>query len=71
MILKETYEGGFKYYYAVAVVKKGSMPDVTHLRNLRGKRACFAGVGSQAGWNIPIYTVNKLVIMFILIISLI
>ncbi|GAB0092188.1 Transferrin [Sergentomyia squamirostris] len=54
-ILQETYEGGFKNYYAVAVIKTGTLTDVHALRELRGKKACFAGVGSQAGWTIPIY----------------
>lgn len=57
-IMQETLEGGLSNYYAVAVVKKGSLPDVHHIRNLRNKKACFAYVGSQAGWNIPIYTVS-------------
>ncbi|XP_070490129.1 transferrin 2 [Chironomus tepperi] len=55
-IMQETLEGGLSNYYAVAVVKKGTLPDVNHIRNLRNKKACFAYVGSQAGWNIPIYT---------------
>jgi ABC-type phosphate/phosphonate transport system substrate-binding protein len=57
-IMQETLEGGLSNYYAVAVVKKGSLPDVHHIRHLRNKKACFAYVGSQAGWNIPIYTVS-------------
>ncbi|XP_055700700.1 melanotransferrin isoform X2 [Phlebotomus papatasi] len=54
-ILQETYEGGFKNYFAVAVIKTGTLSDVYAIRDLRGKQACFAGVGSQAGWTIPIY----------------
>lgn len=46
------------HYYAVAVVKKGTMNDITHLSHLRGKKACFAEVGSQAGWVIPVDTVS-------------
>lgn len=42
----------------MAVVKKGSLPEVTKLRDLRGKKACFAGVGTQAGWVIPIDIVS-------------
>lgn len=57
-IMQETLEGGLSNYYAVAVVKKDSLPDVHHIRDLRNKKACFAYVGSQAGWNIPIYTVR-------------
>jgi ABC-type phosphate/phosphonate transport system substrate-binding protein len=50
--------GAMKNYYAVAVVKKGSLPEVRTLKDLRGKKACFAGVGTQAGWVIPIDTVS-------------
>lgn len=57
-IMQETLEGGLPNYYAVAVIKKDSLPGVNHIRDLRNKKACFAYVGSQAGWNIPIYTVN-------------
>lgn len=51
------FSGNMKHYYAVAVVKKGSLPDVHHIRDLRGKKACFANVGSHAGWVIPVHTV--------------
>uniref|UniRef100_T1HSQ7 Uncharacterized protein n=1 Tax=Rhodnius prolixus TaxID=13249 RepID=T1HSQ7_RHOPR len=37
-------------YYAVALIKKGTLHDVTNLRHLRGKKACFPGVGTLAGW---------------------
>ena len=60
-LMHEVFEGGFKNYYAVAVVKKGGLPEVHSLNELRGKKACFAGVGSQAGWNIPIHTVIETV----------
>jgi hypothetical protein len=33
------------------------LPDVNSLSDLRGKHACFAGVGTQAGWTIPIFKV--------------
>lgn len=56
-IMQEGFDGGFTNYYAVAVVKTGTIPDVTSLRDLRGKQACFSEVGSQAGWTLPIYTV--------------
>jgi melanoma-associated antigen p97 len=46
-------------YYAVAAVKKGSLSDVRTLKDLRNKKACFAGVGTQAGWVIPIDVVRK------------
>lgn len=48
------------YQYAVAVVKKGSLPDVTSLYNLRGKKACFAGVGTLAGWTTPLDMVRRI-----------
>jgi len=54
-ILREVYEGGRDFYQAVAVIKKGSLPGVRSLADLRNKRACFAGVGTQAGWTIPLY----------------
>lgn len=57
-IMQETFEGGFTNYHAVAVVKKDTLPDVTSIRDLRGKKACFAEVGSHAGWTIPIHTVS-------------
>lgn len=58
-IMQETFDGGFKNYYAVAVVKAGSMPEVTSLRHLRDRRACFSEVGSQGGWTIPIHTLQQ------------
>jgi len=54
-ILREVYEDGRDFYNAVAVIKKESILDVRTLHDLRGKHACFAGVGTQAGWTIPIY----------------
>lgn len=56
-IMQEAFDGGFTNYYAVAVVKTGSVPDVTSIRDLRGKKACFSEVGSQAGWTIPNFVV--------------
>lgn len=58
-IMQEAFEGGFTNYYAVAVVKAGTLPDMTSLRDVRGKKACFSEVGSQAGWTIPIHTVTQ------------
>lgn len=60
-IMQEAFDGGFTNYYAVAVVKQGTIPEVTSIRDLRGKKACFSEVGSQAGWTIPIYTVSEFV----------
>lgn len=57
-IMQESFDGGFVNYYAVAVVKVGTLPEVTSVRHLRGTKACFAEVGSQAGWTIPIHTVG-------------
>ncbi|XP_050098263.1 melanotransferrin [Anopheles aquasalis] len=58
-LMQEGYEGGFTQFHAVAVIKKGSLQDVTNLRHLRGKKACFAWVGSHAGWTIPIHTLQR------------
>lgn len=56
-IAQEEYEGGLNYIYSVAVVKKNTLSDVTSLRDLRGKKACFPAVGTMSGWVLPIYTV--------------
>ncbi|KAI5713494.1 hypothetical protein M8J76_000517 [Diaphorina citri] len=53
-IMQEVMKDGTKHYYSVAVMKKNSLPDLTHISHLRGKKACFAGVGTQAGWVIPV-----------------
>ncbi len=42
------------YYHSLAVVKKGSMTNVQMMTDLRGVQACFPGVGSLAGWTMPI-----------------
>lgn len=57
-IAQELLEGGFNYYYAVAVIKKGTLDDVSSLYQLRGRKACFAGVETFAGWILPINTVR-------------
>jgi len=44
--------------YAVAVVKRSLTFNSLH--DLRGKKACFAGVGTLAGWVIPISKVRKI-----------
>ncbi|XP_050449734.1 melanotransferrin [Cataglyphis hispanica] len=58
-IMQEIYESGVNYQYAVAVIKKASLPDVQSLYDLRHKKACFAGVGTLAGWVIPINTLMQ------------
>ncbi|KAB0795605.1 hypothetical protein PPYR_12444 [Photinus pyralis] len=55
-ISQEIAEGNINYHYAVAVVRVNTLTDVNHLRGLRGKKACFAGVGTMAGWVVPIHT---------------
>ncbi|XP_029171415.1 melanotransferrin [Nylanderia fulva] len=58
-IMQEIYESGLNYQYAVAVIKKGSLQDVNSLHDLRYRKACFAGVGTLAGWVIPINTLMR------------
>ncbi|XP_044266677.1 melanotransferrin [Tribolium madens] len=53
---QEVLEGGLQHYYAVAAVKKGTLTHVNSLFDLRGVKACFAGVETFAGWVVPIYT---------------
>lgn len=62
-IMQEKYLGDLTNYYAVAVVKTGTLKDVNSLADLRQKRACFPWVGSMAGWIVPIYTVKYLFIL--------
>lgn len=53
-IMTERYgTGADARYYAVAVVKRSS--DIRSPEQLRGRRACFPGVGEMAGWVLPIY----------------
>lgn len=59
-IMQEIYESGVNFQYAVAVIKKGSLTDVHNLYDLRGKKGCFAGVGTLAGWVVPINNVSKI-----------
>lgn len=67
-IAQEMLEGGFRFYYSVAVVKKGDLSNVRSLRELRGKKGCFAGVGTMAGWIVPVYRVSFifLILSFVL-----
>ncbi|XP_072934834.1 transferrin 2 [Epargyreus clarus] len=61
-ILQELYGRGESYQYAVAVVNKGGLPTIQPgmgLHGLRGARACFPGVGSLAGWVMPIHTLMR------------
>ncbi|XP_050683474.1 melanotransferrin isoform X1 [Leptidea sinapis] len=61
-LLQEVYGGGEPYQYAVAVIKKGALPQVqrgTGLSALRGAKACFPGVGALAGWVMPIHTLIR------------
>lgn len=44
-------------YFAVSVVKTDSQSYIRDLKDLRGKKACFPGVGQLGGWVLPI---NKL-----------
>ncbi|XP_045780412.1 melanotransferrin isoform X1 [Maniola jurtina] len=61
-IIQELYGRGEPFQYAVAVVKKGGLPAVQPgggLYALRGARACFPGVGSLAGWVMPIHVLMR------------
>ncbi|KAK4875334.1 hypothetical protein RN001_011756 [Aquatica leii] len=55
-IAQEIAEGNVDFHYSVAVIRINTLPEVNHVRHLRGKKACFAGVGTMAGWVIPIHT---------------
>ncbi|CAG2103393.1 unnamed protein product, partial [Medioppia subpectinata] len=43
-----------KGYYSVAVVKTSTSSYIRDIRDLRGRKACFTGVGHMSGWVIPI-----------------
>ncbi|XP_052745065.1 melanotransferrin [Bicyclus anynana] len=61
-IIQELYGRGEPYQYSVAVVKKGGLPEVQPgrgLHGLRGAKACFPGVGSLAGWVMPIHVLMQ------------
>ena len=48
-IMQEMYANNQGFYYSVAVVKKLSLPEVQHIADLKGKKACFPGVGIHGG----------------------
>ena len=58
-IMQELDVNNLTNQYAVAVVKKGFLSNVQSLYDLRGKKACFAGVGTLAGWVLPVNIVSK------------
>lgn len=60
-IAQEVFENGQTVYFSVAVIKKGGIPDVFALHHLRGRKACFPGVETFAGWVLPINTVSFLI----------
>lgn len=62
-IAQEVSQAGLTSHYAVAVVKKNTLADVNSLRDLKGKKACFANVGTMAGWIIPVHTVRNLLLV--------
>lgn len=49
-IMQEVYTNNQAFYYSVAVVKRFGMPEFTRLADLRGKKACFPGVGIHGGY---------------------
>ncbi|XP_060858920.1 transferrin 2-like [Metopolophium dirhodum] len=55
-LMQQIFEDGSTEYYSVALIKKNTLKNVYNLGDLKGKKACFAGVGTQAGWNVPINT---------------
>lgn len=48
-IMQEIYTNNQMFYYSVAVVKRGSLPELITLFDLKGKKACFPGVGIFGG----------------------
>lgn len=62
MVRNLLFAAGFNNYYAVAVVKAGRLTDIHTLKDLKGKKACFAGVETYAGWILPVSTVSFLIV---------
>ena len=48
-IMQEVYTNNQAFYFSVAVVKKFTLPEVQTIAQLRGKKACFPGVGIHGG----------------------
>jgi len=48
-IMQEMYANNRMFHYSVAVVKRDTMPELTTLFGLKGKKACFPGVGIFGG----------------------
>ena len=49
-IMQEVYTNNQAFYYSVAVVKRNSLPELQTIAQLRGKKACFPGVGIHGGY---------------------
>jgi hypothetical protein len=47
--MQEVYTNNQAFYFSVAVVKKFTLPEVQAISQLRGKKACFPGVGIHGG----------------------
>lgn len=48
-IMQEIYSNNQTFYFSVAVVKKFTLPEIQNIAHLRGKKACFPGVGIHGG----------------------
>nr|CAH0103781.1 unnamed protein product [Daphnia galeata] len=59
-IMQEVYTNNQAFYFSVAVVKKFTLPEVQAISQLRGKKACFPGVGIHGGWVQPVFTLMQL-----------
>ncbi|KAM3960674.1 transferrin 2 [Aphomia sociella] len=61
-IAQELYGDGEPYQNSVAVVQKGSLPQIQPgggLHALRGVKACFSNVGALAGWVMPVHVLMQ------------